>query len=230
MYYTALIMGLAGSLHCAGMCSPLAMAVTRNKPFLASKIVYNTGRILTYGVLGGMVAVLGSFVNLSTYQQALSIVLGSIFVLLGIGGMSRVRIPFVTSGMEGLSGWLKKAFGKFLQRKSLTATFIMGTLNGLLPCGLTYLALTACLLQPNALDGFLFMLVFGLGTWPVMIGISWVMNLSFLKSHFNLARFSKIALIFVGCLLFLRVWWSHPHPNESSLFGKVGGTETVCEE
>lgn len=228
MFYTAIIMGLAGSLHCAGMCSPLAMAVTRNKPFMASKLVYNTGRILTYGAMGATVAVLGSFVNLSAYQQVLSIILGSIFVLLGIGGMSQVRLPLVTAGMEKFSGWLKNAFGRFLRQKSLTATFVMGTLNGLLPCGLTYLALTACLLQPNALDGFLFMFVFGLGTWPVMIGISWVLTLPLLKSHFNLARFSKIALIFVGCLLFLRVMWSHPHPGESSLFGKVG-TETVCE-
>ncbi len=229
MFYTAIIMGLAGSLHCAGMCSPLAMAVTRNKPFMASKLAYNTGRILTYGALGAMVAVLGSFVNLSSYQQALSILLGGIFVLLGIGGMSQLRIPLVTTGMEKLSGWLKKGFGRFLQRKSLAATFMMGTLNGLLPCGLTYLALTACLLQPNGVDGFLFMLVFGLGTWPVMIGITWVLTLPLLKSHFNLARFSKIALIFVGCLLFLRVMWSHPHTSDSSLFGKVG-TETVCED
>jgi sulfite exporter TauE/SafE len=227
MYYTAIIMGLAGSLHCIGMCSPLAMAVTRNKPFMASKVLYNTGRVLTYALLGTMAAGLGSLVNLSSWQTVLSIMLGSIFLLMGIGGITGFRIPLVTFGMERFSGWLKKTFGVFLQRKSMASTFAMGMLNGLLPCGLTYLALTACLLLPTATEGFLFMLFFGLGTWPVMIGISWVLNLPVLKSSFNLSRFSKIALIFVGCLLLLRVWWSHPHPN--SLYGKVSETVTVCE-
>jgi sulfite exporter TauE/SafE len=50
--WTAIVLGLAGSLHCAGMCSPLAMAVTARKPFMLHKVVYNTGRVLIYGLLG----------------------------------------------------------------------------------------------------------------------------------------------------------------------------------
>ncbi len=195
---------------------------------MAAKVMYNTGRVLTYALMGTMAAALGSLINLSAYQQILSIMLGSIFLLLGIGGITSTRIPMVTTGMELFSSGLKKVFSRFLQQKSATATFIMGMLNGVLPCGLTYLALSACLLLPTPAEGFLFMLFFGFGTWPVMIGITWVLTRSLLKSNFELARFSKIALIFVGCLLFLRVWWSHPHV-ENSLFGKVSEAVTVCE-
>jgi sulfite exporter TauE/SafE len=114
---------------------------------------------------------------------------------------------------------LKKGFGIASNQKSGFTTFILGMLNGLLPCGLTYLALSACLILPSATDGFLFMLLFGLGTWPVMIGS--VKLLSHLKNSFSLARLSKVALIFVGCTLLLRVWWIHPHTEI------VKGTQVV---
>jgi sulfite exporter TauE/SafE len=102
-------------------------------------------------------------------------------------------------------------------------------LNGLLPCGLTYLALSACLISPTSLDGFLFMIFFGLGTWPVMIGMTWVLNISYVKRALNLGRLSRIALIFVGCLLFARVWMNHHHEMEAPLNANVSSSVTVCE-
>lgn len=210
MYYTAIIMGLAGSFHCAGMCSPLAMAITRNKPFVKSSFLYNSGRVLIYALLGSLAATFGSFMQLTSYQQAISIALGSLFILAGIS-FQRMKVPFFDKAMTSLTSRLKKYFKLANQQKSGTATVMLGMVNGLLPCGLTYLALSACLILPSAGDGFLFMLFFGLGTWPVMIGS--VKLLSLLKSNFSLARLSKIALVFVGCTLLLRVWWIHPHHN-----------------
>ncbi len=229
MFYTALIMGLAGSLHCAGMCSPLAMAIANSNPFVLAKLVYNTGRVLTYALMGAGVAAVGSLVQFAPYQQIVSIALGSVFVLLGIGGISSIRIPYLTAGISRFTSWLKKLFSRVLQHKSIPATMLMGMLNGLLPCGLTYLALTACLISPTATDGFWFMVFFGLGTWPVMIGMTWVMNISFVKRLLNLGRLSRIALIFVGCLLFVRVWMTHPHTAGPSISGPVSGAVSVCE-
>ena len=227
MFYTALIMGLAGSLHCAGMCSPLAMAITRNNPFVLARVLYNAGRVLTYAILGAMVATVGTLVQLAPYQQIISISLGCIFLLMGMGGISSIRIPYMTAGINHFTGWLKLLFGSVLKIKSMGATILLGMLNGLLPCGLTYLALTACLISPTPMDGFLFMIFFGLGTWPVMIGLTWVLNISFFKRAFNAPRLSKIALIFVGCLLFARVWMTHSHSMESA--ANVSCVETVCE-
>jgi len=208
MFYTATIMGFAGSLHCAGMCSPLAMAMTRNKPFLLSSILYNSGRIFLYGLLGALAAAFGSMLHLNSYQQIISIVLGGLFLLAGFSFRS-VRIPFLDKAIAAFTSYLKKGFGIISNQKLGYTTFILGMLNGMLPCGLTYLALSACLVLPSATDGLLFMLLFGLGTWPVMIGS--MKLLSSLKTNFSLAHLSKIAMIFVGCTLLLRVWWTHPH-------------------
>ncbi|HQQ98636.1 MAG TPA: sulfite exporter TauE/SafE family protein [Cyclobacteriaceae bacterium] len=226
MYYTAIIMGLAGSLHCAGMCSPLAMAIAKSNPFVLSRLVYNLGRIFTYALLGSVVATAGSLVQLAPWQSAVSLTLGAFFLLLGLGGISRIRIPLVTAGMERMTSRLKKLFGATLQRKSSFATFSLGMLNGLLPCGLTYLALSACLILPNTQEGFLFMLFFGLGTWPVMIGMTWILNIGFIKRALNLSRLSRIALIFVGCLLVGRVWLTHQH-DTTPLAGR--SVEAVCK-
>jgi len=211
MYYTAIIMGLAGSLHCAGMCSPLAMAMTRNKPFLLSSILYNSGRIFLYSLLGSLAAAFGSIIHLSSYQQIISLLLGSAFLIVGFSIRS-MRIPYFEKAITSLTLVLKKGFGIVSNQKSSFATFTLGMLNGMLPCGLTYLALTACLILPSATDGFLFMLFFGLGTWPVMIGA--MKFLSTLKNNFSLALISKIAMVFIGCTLLLRVWWVHPHAGD----------------
>jgi sulfite exporter TauE/SafE len=208
MFYTAIIMGLAGSLHCAGMCSPLAMAMTQNKPFLLSSILYNSGRIFLYGLLGAIAGAFGSVLQLNSYQQVISILLGGLFLLAGFS-IYQIRIPFINKTITAFTTYLRKGFGVISNQKSGHATFILGMLNGLLPCGLTYLAMSACLILPSAIDGFFFMLLFGVGTWPVMI--SSVKLLSHLKNSFSLTKLSKVALIVVGCTLLLRVWFVHPH-------------------
>jgi sulfite exporter TauE/SafE len=210
MFYTAIIMGLAGSLHCAGMCSPLAMAVTRNKPFLISSILYNSGRIFIYALLGALAAAMGAFIHLSSYQQLISILLGCIFILAGFS-FQNMRVLFIDKAIVSFTSKLKKAFGVVISQKSGATTFLLGMINGMLPCGLTYLALSACLILPSASEGFLFMISFGLGTWPVMIGTIKLIGLAQTGLNFSLARLSKVALVFIGCTLLVRVWWVHPH-------------------
>jgi hypothetical protein len=212
MFYTAILMGLAGSLHCAGMCSPLAMAVTRNKPFVLSNILYNSGRVFIYASLGALAGGLGSSIHLSSYQQIISIMLGSIFILAGFS-FQNMRIPLFDKAIVSFTSKLKTAFGIVIHQKSGATTLMLGMINGMLPCGLTYLALSACLILPSARDGFLFMLFFGLGTWPVMIGAIKLLGLAQSKANISLPRLSKIALVFIGFTLLVRVWWVHPHTN-----------------
>jgi sulfite exporter TauE/SafE len=225
MLYTAILMGLAGSLHCAGMCSPLAMAVTKNNPFFLSSILYNSGRIFIYALLGTLAAALGSFIHLSSYQWIISITLGGAFIIVGLG-FDKIRLPLINKGIVSLTSNLKRVFGVALSRKSKATTFILGMINGMLPCGLTYLALSACLILPSASDGFLFMIFFGLGTWPVMVGLTKLINFAILKSGFSWSRFSKIAMVLIGCTLLLRVWWT-PHANNHST--KSLDQVTVCK-
>ncbi|HNR73911.1 MAG: integral membrane protein [Bacteroidetes bacterium OLB12] len=227
--WTAIVLGLAGSLHCAGMCSPLAMAVTARKPFMWHKIIYNTGRVLTYGLLGLLAAAFGSLFSLTAYQHVLSFLMGAIFLLMGFGAISGVNIPVFTAAVNKLTGKLKQLFGFWLQKKQAGAVFVMGMLNGLLPCGLTYLALTSCFILPTATEGFLFMILFGLGTWPVMVGFSWLMGLGFksITRYYN--RIATISFMLVGIWLMARVFIHHPaaHLNESAAETLAG--EVICK-
>ena len=118
MWWTALIMGFAGSVHCAGMCSPLAMAVTSQKPFLLNKIIYNSGRIFTYGILGAIAASFGSLFMITPYQGVISFIVGAVFLLMGIGAISGVRIPFVTDAFNSFTHRLKNLFSFWLKKKN----------------------------------------------------------------------------------------------------------------
>ncbi len=228
MWWTALIMGFAGSLHCAGMCSPLAMAVTSQNPFLLNKIIYNTGRILTYGILGMIAAGLGSMFMITPYQGILSFIIGALFLLMGVGAITGIQIPLVTRALNKFTNHLKSLFHFWLNKKNNLSILIMGMLNGLLPCGLTYLAMTYCFIMPTMTEGFWFMILFGAGTWPVMIGFTWLLGLGFGKLKLNYQRITSIIFITIGVWLLARVMINQQMDNHMHLFGKTSTEEVIC--
>lgn len=212
MWVTAIIIGFAGSFHCLGMCSPLVMAVSSiSTPYFANRLIYNVGRILSYGILGAIVTTFGSLFQFSGFQNILSIGLGSVLIVFGLAGVSHIRIPFVSTPLQSITSGLKKLFSKFLERKTFLSLAAMGMLNGLLPCGLTYLALTYCLTLADATSGFLFMLIFGAGTLPVMLGFTSVIQL--LISKFNFRKITTVMMIALGTLLITRSLYTHYHEN-----------------
>lgn len=228
MFYAAIILGIAGSLHCAGMCSPLMFAVTAQRPLMGMKVVYNTGRVVTYGLLGMAAASLGTLFSFATYQQTLSFALGATLMVFGLVGITGANIPLITPALYRLTSWVKLKFGWALHRPGHTSRFLLGMLNGLLPCGLTYMALTACFILPGPLDGLLYMLAFGLGTWPMMMGLTWLFQHTTIKNWIRGARVTQFALLVAGALLIARVWWGHDS-HGMTLHSTMGEeTETVC--
>ena len=226
VYWTAIMMGLAGSLHCVGMCSPLALAVTAQRPFLINKIIYNLGRVLIYGLLGAVAATFGSVISLGPFRDVISFLTGGLFLLMGLGGISGVRIPYLTSFIHRMTSWLKGTFGFLLQKKNRGGLFFLGILNGLLPCGLTYIAMTYCFILPTPQEGFLFMLVFGFGTWPVMLGLPWVLGITAKRVQFNFQKVTTVVFVLVGVLLIARIWVHQDHAPASVL---QPSTTTVCQ-
>lgn len=217
MWLTALIMGLAGSLHCAGMCSPLAMTITNmTSPAISNRLLYNAGRITTYGILGAIVAAAGSILPLPKAQNLLSIMLGIILLVMGITGVTGVRIPLITTTIIKFTTLLKKIFSSFIQQKHSGSLLLLGALNGLLPCGLTFLALTFCITLTTPFEGFLYMLLFGAGTLPVMLGLISVIQFFTKKLNLNIKRVTKGLLILSGLLLVVRVFLVHT-PGEHSV-------------
>lgn len=203
-------MGLAGSLHCAGMCSPLIMAVTPpSRAGVVQRLRYNAGRLTTYALLGAFVAGAGMMLPLRNYQNAISIALGIALLVIGLSGIRNVRIPLLAGFVSSLSGWIKKTFARFLKEKSPATIYILGALNGLLPCGLTLIALTACLTLRGPLDGFNFMLLFGVGTLPVMLGFAGILPVITRKLNWSTRGLITTMLILSGFVLILRVFIVH---------------------
>ena len=224
MWITALLMGLAGSLHCVGMCSPLSMAITgMNAHVMARRLVYNSGRILTYGIAGAVISSIGFLLPLAGVQPILSFVLGTLLLVAGVTGISGLHIPQVTTGLARLAALLRNQFTHYIQKKTYGSTFILGLLNGLLPCGLTFIALTFCLTLEGPLSGFNFMILFGAGTLPAMIGIPTLLTYAVKTFHLNLSRVLTVLLLISGCVLIGRAFMpEHHHATPAAV------QEVVC--
>lgn len=213
MLYTALILGLAGSWHCVGMCSPLALAVTRlSSSWVATRLLYNLGRVLTYAALGALFSATGMIFSLLRFQNLFSIIVGITLFLIGVGTISKIKIPLITGLTLKFSSWLKKMFASFLSKKNYGSVFILGALNGLLPCGLTFLALSYCVTLGGSLDGAYFMLVFGLGTLPVMMGVASIFFKIANRLNYGMQNLTNGIFVISGILLIARVFFVHlPH-------------------
>ena len=213
MWVTALVIGFAGSLHCIGMCSPLAMAVTSmNASAIRNRLIYNASRVFTYGLMGGAVAGAGFLLPFDRFQNIISISLGIALLAVGFGSLKSIRIPGLTHLMQRFITFLKGLFARHLKRKDMGAMALLGALNGLLPCGLTIVALTWCLTLQGPLDGFYFMLIFGAGTLPAMLGLTSAIPIMVQKYHWNLQKITSTMIILSGVVLIARVFVIHlPH-------------------
>jgi sulfite exporter TauE/SafE len=202
--WTAFLLGFVGSAHCAGMCGPLALALPRGGGsrgiFLAGRVLYNLGRIVTYAGMGAVFGILGQGVALAGLQRWVSLALGAV-ILLGVFVSPRFAN---TIPMTRAVSWLKAALGKLLQRRALSSLFGIGLLNGLLPCGLVYVACAVATATGNVFTGVQYMIAFGLGTLPLMLAISLVGTKLQFALRFKVQRLIPVSLVIVGLLLLLR--------------------------
>lgn len=175
-YITPLLLGLAGSLHCVGMCGPLLLALPLDKAarwqVLKETTIYHSGRVLTYVMLGVLFGLLGQGLAVAGFQKALSILAG-IFML----GMALTAWRFeqlVTSlpGFGALTQRVKSGMARRLRNNPKSSLFSLGLLNGLLPCGMVYAALAGAIASTGGAEGGVFMGIFGLGTLPLLLTVS----------------------------------------------------------
>ena len=170
---TGLSIGFLGSFHCIGMCGPIALALPVRQYSGLEKYagigLYNLGRALTYALLGLCFGFVGNQFRVWGLQQVISITAG-VMILLFI--VSRFSIASKIPVIGKLNTWVQQRLGKLLAgSKKPASLFPIGLLNGLLPCGLVYVAIAASLATMDTLQGVLLMFFFGLGTIPVMAGL-----------------------------------------------------------
>ena len=205
---TAFIMGSVGSLHCIGMCGPLAMAIPMahrsNSGRLLGGIIYNSGRIFTYALLGLLLGLAGELIFSARAQSIFSISLGAaILVFILIPSRFKHASPFLNAANKPMMK-LRSALSKLLYIKNHRSAFGIGMLNGLLPCGMIYLAITTSFLAGNAFKGSLFMAVFGLGTFPAMLAVIYFGNLMNQQLRLRLRKIVPVFLFCMATLLVLR--------------------------
>lgn len=204
---TGFILGLSSSLHCIGMCGPIAMAIPVNRSsngnILFGALQYNFGRIITYSILGAIVGSMGLTLNTFGILQWLSIVTGVFLILFA---WRKYLQRFIFGKLPGINiqSGLNKMLGKVIRSKSPVKLLFLGGLNGLLPCGMVFAALLNAILTGEILQSSLAMAMFGLGTLPAMLAVTFASNKIGTALRGKLSRVVPIMLTVVGLLIILR--------------------------
>jgi uncharacterized protein len=201
--FLAFGMGILGSIHCIGMCGPLLLGIFNqslsSKPY--NYLLFHLGKIVAYGIIGLGFGLIGKSLHLFLSQQHLSILTGSILLLYYVlGKWGHVNAEF-SSYASGIYRWIKLN----TERMPLPKYYLIGFLNGFLPCGLVYLAATSSLSSGHISKSILWMICFGLGTIPSLTFILWLskkfqsrFNLFFHRIYQNLTLILAILLILRG--------------------------------
>jgi hypothetical protein len=203
-----LLMGLLGSFHCIGMCGPIALVLpvdrsSKWKTFLQT-LMYHLGRIFTYSVLGLLFGLLGKGLYIAGFQGRVSILMGIIMILAVVFPTNYLTKFGFGKPIFKLIEKLKSSLGKYLKKKSNSAFFTIGLLNGLLPCGLVYMALTGAVATEDPFYGSIFMMLFGIGTSPLLSGFVLAGNFISLKSRNRINKIIPYFVILVGLIFILR--------------------------
>ncbi|MEP1984846.1 MAG: sulfite exporter TauE/SafE family protein, partial [Maribacter dokdonensis] len=197
-----------GSLHCVGMCGPIAFMLpvdrTNNYKKFGQIFIYHFGRLLAYGFIGLVFGLLGKGLSIFGIQQKLSIAIGIIMILI-------VLIPYQTFNKYNLSkpiykviSKVKNQLGRELKKKSSDTFLTIGFLNGFLPCGLVYMALFGSIAMGDALQGSLYMMLFGVGTLPLMTAAIYFSNLLKGGIRQKVQKAIPVFVIIIGALFILR--------------------------
>ncbi len=175
LYWTALSVGFFGSFHCAGMCGPLALALPAGNGSILShitgRLLYNLGRVFTYATLGAVAGLLGRSFSIRGWQSDISIFSGVLIIVMVL--LSNKKISgMLNQRIVGISFHLKGLLKSLLRKHSLPSLFAFGAVNGILPCGFVYLALAGAATTKSPAEGVLYMILFGMGTIPMMFTIA----------------------------------------------------------
>ncbi|MBN8877909.1 MAG: sulfite exporter TauE/SafE family protein [Sphingobacteriales bacterium] len=202
------LLGLAGSLHCIGMCGPLSLAIPvggvdpKNKAFIL--LSYQAGRISTYGLIGALVGLAGTGILSAGYQQSVSIVAGLVVLIAALGYFAgRSAKPF--SFMKGFYQFISSLIFRLLKTaRRPGGAFLLGMANGLLPCGMVYIAAIAAISLGNVTDSVSFMLLFGAGTLPAMMFAAYAVRRFGWQGRKWLSRLTPYIIAGMGLLLIIR--------------------------
>ena len=208
MLWSALIFGLLGSLHCIGMCGPIAFMLPVDRSHSVKKIVqisvYHLGRLFSYALIGFLFGLIGKSLYLFGIQQQLSIVIGVLMIILVITPAHLLNKYNFSKPIHKFISKLKSTLGKSLKKKTADTFLTIGFLNGFLPCGLVYMAVFASLTMQNLVYSSMYMVLFGLGTIPLMTSAIYLGKFLNTTIKQRIQKAIPIFVVVIGVLFILR--------------------------
>lgn len=208
MLYTAFIFGLISSLHCIGMCGPIAMMlpVDRDKPAkkVTQIITYHVGRLTAYGIIGLIFGLVGKGFFLAGIQQNLSIFIGIMIITVVLLPEKSFANYNFSKPIFRIISKVKQQLGSQFKNKSYKSLFTIGLLNGFLPCGMVYVALFGSIAMQSASLGVLYMILFGLGTVPMMSAVVYMNSFITLPIRNKIQKAIPYVAVLIGILFILR--------------------------
>jgi uncharacterized protein len=207
LFISALVLGLISSFHCVGMCGAIAFSIPTNhlKGYkkVAGILLYNIGRITTYSIFGLLFGLVGRRIFVAGFQQWFSIIAGIIILVIVV--QSAFKKPmFHLPGYAKINRFVTQLISHFIGKPSLINIYMLGFANGLLPCGLVYMALTGALAAGSVGGAIGFMATYGLGTLPAMFLLSYCRFMIGINTRNTMRKAVPYFVAFMGAILILR--------------------------
>lgn len=225
MLYSAFVLGLISSFHCIGMCGPIAMMLPVDRQNEAKKvtqiITYHLGRLTAYTSIGLIFGLLGRGFYLAGLQQKMSIFIGLAMILIALIPENIFAKYNFSKPVYRIISKIKTNLGNHFKSKNYKSLFIIGLLNGFLPCGIVYVALFGAIAMQSASFGVLYMILFGLGTVPLMTAVVYINGMIQLPFRNKIQKAIPYVAVIIGVLFILRglgLGIPYISPTDVSLF------------
>jgi len=225
MLFTAFIFGLISSFHCIGMCGPIAMMLPVDQNNQAKKgtqiVTYHIGRLTAYATIGLIFGLLGKGILMAGIQQKLSIIIGIAMIFIILIPEKVVAKYNFSKPIFRIISKIKTTLGSQFKNKSYKSLYTIGLLNGFLPCGMVYVALFGAIAMQSPVYGTLYMILFGLGTVPMMSSIVYFSAFLTLPIRNKIQKVIPYVAVFLGIVFILRglgLGIPYISPSNMSLF------------
>lgn len=203
---TIAILGSFG--HCVGMCGGIVIAYSSTKvqtgwsksKQMLSHVLYSLGRVVTYTLLGALFGFVGSVVTFNeTTNGLLLLITGMLMILVGLSLLGKLKFLTAIEHSVSKQAWYQRSFKRLIASNTLLSFFLLGMLNGLLPCGFVYFFAITAASTGSILYGALVMLIFGLSTIPALFSLGFFVGL-FKQSDFRnlMVKFASILVLGYG--------------------------------
>ena len=215
---------LASLGHCIGMCGGIVVAYSSTKVDSSwskatqtySHLLYSLGRVTTYGILGAIFGFLGSVATFNHTANGILLLIAALaMILAGLSLLGKIKFLTLIEHSISKSNWYQKNFKELLSKKSLFSFYLLGMLNGLLPCGIVYFFAVTAASTGNAIWGATVMIIFGLSTMPVLFSLGFFVGI-FKQSGFRniMMKLSAVAVLVFGVYTAYKGYEYIQHPEK----------------